>query len=150
LYCRVFGPHDRRLYSKVFEHGEEEILTNANPQLFARRLKTKLNADYNVSSEISSEKCSDILPFSSSKKEYDKYKYFPSYTLAKKLGEVESLEDFVSHPKNCNMIKSNKNLVNVPLGCKYFNNSRFPNERSMHNWIKAVDLGLQEKWIISF
>uniref|UniRef100_A0A915L8X0 Uncharacterized protein n=1 Tax=Romanomermis culicivorax TaxID=13658 RepID=A0A915L8X0_ROMCU len=68
LHSRVFGPHDRRLYSKVSEHGDEKVLTNANPELFARRPKSKkLNADYNYSSEISSKKCSDILPFSSMK-----------------------------------------------------------------------------------
>uniref|UniRef100_A0A915JL75 Uncharacterized protein n=1 Tax=Romanomermis culicivorax TaxID=13658 RepID=A0A915JL75_ROMCU len=149
LHDRVFKPYDRRLCSKVFGDDGNEVLTNANPELYGRMPKdTKLNGDYNYSSNISSKKCSKISPFSS-KKEYDKYNYFPSYLLAKKLGEVESFDDFVYHKENHSVIKEKNNLLNVPLACKHFNNCQFPNEKSMHNWIKAVDFSLQHRWITS-
>uniref|UniRef100_A0A915IVW1 Uncharacterized protein n=1 Tax=Romanomermis culicivorax TaxID=13658 RepID=A0A915IVW1_ROMCU len=126
------------------EDDDNEVVTNADPKLFGTKPKsTELND--NSSSEISSKKSSKILLFRRLK-EHEKYKYFSAYTLAKKLGEVESPEDFVSRGKN----NSNDDLLTVPVACIYFNNGQFPNEKSMLNWIKAIDFGLEQRCITSY
>uniref|UniRef100_A0A915HG71 Uncharacterized protein n=1 Tax=Romanomermis culicivorax TaxID=13658 RepID=A0A915HG71_ROMCU len=144
LHCRVSRPYDRQLSSKVFEDDDNEVLTNADPELFGTKSKST-ESNYNFSSEISSKKSSKILPFRRLK-EHEKYKYFASYTLAKKLGEVESPEDFVSRGKS----NSNDDLLTVPVACIYFNNCQFPNEKSILNWIRAIDFGLKQRCITSY
>uniref|UniRef100_A0A915J4J5 Uncharacterized protein n=1 Tax=Romanomermis culicivorax TaxID=13658 RepID=A0A915J4J5_ROMCU len=149
LHFRLFGPYDRRLCSNVFDDDDNELLAINYPELIERRRKSKkLKRDHSYSSEFSSKKCRKTSQLSS-RKELDKDNYFQSYMLAKELGKVESLEDFLSHEKSYSIFKKNNDLLNVPLACKLFNNCQFPNEKSMLNWIEAVDFGLQHRWMTS-
>uniref|UniRef100_A0A915IZ62 Uncharacterized protein n=1 Tax=Romanomermis culicivorax TaxID=13658 RepID=A0A915IZ62_ROMCU len=148
LHCGMFRPYDRKLSSKFFEDDDNEVVTNAYPKIFGTKPKsTELND--NSSSEISSKKSSKILPFKRLK-EHEKYKFFASYVLAKKLGEVESPEDFVPRGKSDSSHRDMNELLNIPIACIHFNNCRFPNGKSMLNWIKAIDFGLEQGCITSF
>uniref|UniRef100_A0A915JHN0 Uncharacterized protein n=1 Tax=Romanomermis culicivorax TaxID=13658 RepID=A0A915JHN0_ROMCU len=93
LHGRVFGPHDRRLCSKVFQDEDNEVLTKVNRQLFGRRPTfTKLNGDYNFSSEISSEKSNRILGPSSVKKDDNLQKgWINSFSLSLALSSFAKL-----------------------------------------------------------
>uniref|UniRef100_A0A915JN05 Uncharacterized protein n=1 Tax=Romanomermis culicivorax TaxID=13658 RepID=A0A915JN05_ROMCU len=150
FHCRVFEPFDRKLCSKASEDYDNDVLANADHELFGRKPKSaQLNSDYNFSSEIPSKKSDEILPFIRFK-EHEHYRNFSSYIFAKKLGEVESAEDFVPHKKIYSTIKDINVLLNVPVACKHFNNGQFPNEKSMLNWIRAIDFGLEQRCITPF
>uniref|UniRef100_A0A915I8M7 Uncharacterized protein n=1 Tax=Romanomermis culicivorax TaxID=13658 RepID=A0A915I8M7_ROMCU len=108
------------------------------------------------SSEIRSSRCSNLQFVLALPKvrflgfdEHHKYEHYAPYLLAKKLGEVESPEKFVSPPDERDTYP-NDDLLRIPLGCKYFNNAQFPNERSLLNWIEAIDFGLKQRYITSY
>uniref|UniRef100_A0A915HGH1 Uncharacterized protein n=1 Tax=Romanomermis culicivorax TaxID=13658 RepID=A0A915HGH1_ROMCU len=148
LLRRTFDSYKRNFCSQgvvdSFTDYDNEVSTYDNSKPSRR---TPISANNNFS-DFSATESSDnsVLKLQDGN---HKYKYFAAYLLAKKLGEVESPESFVS-PLDKKNGKVNDNLVKIPLACLHFNNGQFPNERSLVNWIKAIDFGLEQKYITSF
>uniref|UniRef100_A0A915KES4 Uncharacterized protein n=1 Tax=Romanomermis culicivorax TaxID=13658 RepID=A0A915KES4_ROMCU len=146
LLSRVFNSFNRKFCSKETEDSFTDYDDEVSTYDPSRR--TLMSKDNKFCSDFSATKSSGIFVYASPGKNH-KYRHFASYLLVKKLGEVESPESFVS-PWDEKNRKVNDDLFNVPLACIHFNNGQFPNERSLVNWIKAIDFGLEQKYITSF